>query len=90
MTNSYFILLIRQNYDPLAYSASVLVGKLHHEYRAQEPDCESDSGGDEDHVHPPSGAQLAPDGVLVELFQASALAGAGYLCRRVSEPLVLE
>ena len=86
---SFSFLLIRQNNDPLAYSASVLVSKLHHEYCAQEAECESDSGGDEDHVHPPSGAQLAPDGVLVELFRASALAGACYLCRRVSEPLNL-
>ena len=86
---SNFSLLTRQYNDPLAYSASVLVRELHHDYCAQEADCESDSGGDQDRVHPPSGAQLAPDGVLVELFHASALAGTCYLRRRVSEPLIL-
>ena len=82
-------LLIGQDNNPLEKSASILVSELHHDDRAHDADRQGDSGGDEDQVRPPRRAQPAADRVLVELFQASALAGACHLCRRVSKPLVL-
>ena len=82
-------LLIGQDNNPLEKSASVLVSELHHNDGAQEAHRQCDTGGDENQVNPPFRAQPAADRVLVELFHASALAGARYLCRRVSKPLVL-
>ena len=82
-------MLIRQDNNPLEKSASVLVSELHYNDGAHEAHRQCDPGGDEDQVNPPFRAQPAADRVLVELLQASALAGTRHLCRRVSKPLVL-